>query len=265
MNENFIILNFPKFAGGKFISNCLSLSRHCCPQNLITARHLLTNPEDYEYRFHAIMSTLPSTTVDMKNWISHYEFGDQQFYGPSVVQWQFGISRAPEDLIKTLLTANFRMFLVAHNGDVAVRNLLKVWPGSSVIKLINYTKFSEISRQLKSSDKSPLDNYAGNYCKQKYTELAGVSWPSWEQFESVGYNIRLLPNYSDIADEVVQFYNWDGIDNNSVLFDIDNSIFDEVSFIENMKKLYGYFEFDDFNLDLIRQFWQAYISLHIDS
>jgi hypothetical protein len=142
--------------------------------------------------------------------------------------------------------------------------LLVAWPGATVIKLINHVKFSEISRRLKSNDTRTLDEYAGNYCKKKYLELSGNSWPVWEEFESVGYNIHKLPDYVNVADEIIEFYNWNMIDHNSVLFDVDNSIFEKNAFLTSMEKLYIDVGLDDFKSELIEKFWQAYIDLHID-
>jgi hypothetical protein len=262
-NSPFIILSFPRFAGGKFISNCLSSSKYCCPQDLYTASQLLINPDDYDFRLQRVMTTLPTSKNDMLNWISKFEFGDMQMYGPVVKQWQSGVASTPTKLVGQLIDQKLSLFLTAHGGDQSVRNLLDAWPGSTVIKLINHVAFSEISKNLKSRDNSKnLDDYAGNYCKKKYQALAGVSWPTWENFESVGYNIRRLPEYSDVVDEIEQFYNWDNIDHNSVLINIDQSIFDKTKFLTSMEKLYADVGFDDFNPALIEEFWQAYITLH---
>lgn len=261
-NSPFVIISYPRFAGGKFISNCLSLSRHCCPQDPRTATQLLIDPTDYNFRLRQVMTTLPESKNNMVDWIAKYEFGDMQLYGPVNNQWRSGIASPPGKLIQQLIDQRLRLFLMAHGGDQSVKNLLTAWPGSTVIKLINHVKFSEISKNLKSNDAISLDSHAGNYCKKKYQELSGKSWPTWERFESVGYNIRKLPEYSDVSDEISQFYNWDNIDDNSVLFDVDNSIFEKTAFLTNMEKLYVNIGLDDFDPELIEKFWQAYIALH---
>lgn len=265
MSENFIILSFPRFAGGKFISNCLSLSRYCCPQDLTTAEYLLTNPEDYDFRLRTVMSTLPPTRSKMINWISQYEFGDREFYGPDVLQWKNGICQPPNKLIKLLLDANFKLFLVAHGGDLSVRNLLKVWPKATVIKFVNHVKFSTISKKLKSNNNIELDQYAGNYCKTKYESLAGMDWPSWHEFESSGYNANqfILTHPAQIIKEMREFYPEYNTDT-QIIFDVDSCIFNQYKFLTSMEALYQKLNFDDFNADLITKFWQAYIDLHID-
>ena len=68
-SHNPVIIQFPRFAGGKFISNCLALSKYAVPQDAATARYLLDNPTDYNYRFARVNDTLPKTVGKMKNWI----------------------------------------------------------------------------------------------------------------------------------------------------------------------------------------------------
>ena len=265
MNENFVILNFPRFAGGKFISNCLSLSRYCCPQDPAIARNLLSRPSDYNYRFSSIIRTLPPDRSDMSRWIQHYEFGDVQLYGEAVTQWQHGISCPPTELVNQLLDSGLKLFLTSHGGDLAVRNLLIPWPESTVVTLINHVEFSTISKKLKSTDTCSLDEYAGNYCKAKYESLAGEAWPTWSEFESVGYDIDKLQTHHLVADEISKIYNWQGINARSILFDVDAAMFDKHKFLESMQLLYEKLNLDDFDPELVGKFWQLYMTLHIDN
>lgn len=265
MNNNFIIIAFPRFAGGKFISNCLSLSKFCCPQDTKTAEYLLINSDDYNYRIESIMRTIPPTQALMINWIEKYEFGDNQIYQTAFNQWLNGITCEHSELVEKLIAAGFYLFLTAHGGDESVRNLLKVWPNSTIIKLINHVKFSKISYSLKSVDKTSINEQAGNYCENKYNELAGPSWPSWKEFESVGYDIRNLPNYKEVTDEILSFYNWRDVDNNTFLFDVDNSIFNRTKFLMAMERLYEQLGLTDFNPILVEKFWQSYMELHVDN
>jgi hypothetical protein len=257
-------MNFPRFSGGKFISNCLSLSKHCCPQSPIMANHLITNPSDYKYRLEGILTTLPTTRYEMINWIQRYEFGDTQFYGSSANSWQQGLSAEISALVMQVLNAGMSVFLTAHGGDVSVKNLLRIHPDAVVVNLINHVNFSTISQKLKSTSSLTLDDYAGNYCKSKYEQLAGLDWPAWQDFEAAGYNIKQMPAYAPVADEIMQFYNWDGV-NRLLTFDVDRSIFDKNLFLQSMEKLYQDLGFNDFNPELVGKFWQAYISLHVDT
>ena len=265
MKINFIILSFPQFAGGKFISNCLSLSKLVCPQDSNVAKYLLNNPADYDYRLAAVLGTLPRDRRGMRDWIAKFEFGDLQLYGPTVSIWQSGMNKSPTNLVTDLLTAGFRLFITAHGGDVSVRNILTVWPNSLILQLINHVKFSEISKNLKSDNNKTLRDYAGNYCNEKYSELAGKDWPSWREFDSVGYDIQQLPNYASVREEILEFYNWKGINNKTVLFNIDESIFNQTKFLIAMEKLYKQLGLPDYNPELVGIFWRSYINLHVDT
>jgi hypothetical protein len=266
MHSNFIILSFPQFAGGKFISNCLSLSKKCCPQDPQCAEYLLSNPDDYEFRFNSVMKTLPPTRKEMINWISTYEFGDAQLYGKATFHdWLSGIATPPGILVKRLINSNFNLFITTHGNDVTTRNLLKIWPDATILKLINHTKFSNISKNLKSDGTIFSEDRSGNYCKKKYSELAGPDWPSWEEFEMAGYDIQKLDGYQTVQDEILSFYNWKNICNKTVLFDVDTAIFNQVNFLSAMRNLYEQLELPDFNPNLVGTFWQSYMSLHVDN
>lgn len=264
MNDNFIIMAFPRFAGGKFLSNCLALSKHCVPQDLTAADYLVDHPDDYQYRFDCILKTLPPDQQSMIHWIPQYEFGDINLYGNIVNDWQSGAANYNLNLVtKKIIKSGLKTFLIAHGGDRQIKNFCKVWPNSSVIKLINHRAFSEISRSLKSKCEHSLDFYAGNYCKYKYDQLAGPDWPDWKSFENVGYDSRLIASIkTNIQEEILEFYNWKNINISSFVFDVDNSYFDRDRFLTAVEALYQWAKFDDFNSNLVGKFWKMYMDLH---
>lgn len=263
-NNNMIIISFPRFAGGKFISNCLSLSRYCVPQKIEFAEYLLAHPDDYQYRLSAVMSSLPPQK-EIKKWISHYEFSESLIYGSVWSKWSQGewAEDVNFDIIQKLSDANLQMFLIGHGEPV---NFLKIWPNARIVFLTNHRKFSEISLKLKSYSEDSLDQLAGNYCKEKYNQLSGKSWPTWEQFDSVGYNINKLDGYSkEVITEISEYYPCSTINNAMYTFNIDDCIFDKHKFSTSMSELYNQLGFDDYNQILVEKFWQSYMSLHIDN
>ena len=257
-----IILYFPSFAGGKFISNCLSLSKHACPQHVSAVDHLIDNPTDYQYRFDKVMTTLPPKQ-DMHNWINRYEFGDRQLFGPSFLKWKDGVKFDQTTVAaKRLFQTPMHFFLTSNSHP---ENLLKVWNRAKVITLINHQVFSKISKQLKSKLIN-TKNHAGNYCKEQYELLSGNSWPTWHEFESSGYNANqfILTHPAHIIKEMREFYPEYNTDT-TIIFNVDSCIFNQYKFLTSMEALYQKLNFDDFNADLITKFWQAYIDLHIDT
>jgi hypothetical protein len=260
-------MSFPRFAGGKFIANCLSLSRHTCPTNTSAVDILIQNPTDYEFRFGLICQTIPKSREDMKRWIKEYEFSDTKLYGQQFNAWSNGeVDNKFTEPTRKLVHSGLKMFITCHGGDRNLARLTTIWKGASVIQLINHRRFSDISCGLKTNDKTPIYEYAGNYSEEKYVDLRGSDWPSWKEFEEVGYDIRNIPNVTqEIKNEIMGFYNWSDIDCGSVYtFNVDGSIFDRSMFLKNMSELYDKLGFDDFNSSLMEQFWKSYMCLHID-
>ena len=257
-----IILQFPAYAGGKFISNCLSLSRHAVPQHATVAEYLLNSPTDYQYRFDRVVETLPPKH-DMHNWIAKYEFGDRQLYGSMVSDWQQGqVSDSMVPLIEKLSQSSLGFFLVSHGH---AGNLLKVWPNATLIILTNWEKFYNISKQLKSKDSISRD-HLGMHCREKYESLSGPDWPSWQEFDQSGYNIKsFVSRYPEhIIEEILEFYPEYQADS-IIAFDVDVCIFNQTMFLSAIEQLYKKLNFDDFNADLVGKFWQAYMDLHVDT
>lgn len=264
MADPFVILFFPRFAGGKFLSNCLALSKHCVPQDHDSAEYLTARPDDYQYRLDRVLKTLPPDRISMINWIPQFEFGDHNLYGDVFQDWEDGVVNKNVNMItKKIIDSGLKTFLTTHGSESGVRQLYQTWPNSPIIKLINHRKFSGISWSLKSDCSHSLDSYAGNYCESKYNQLAGPSWPLWREFEMRGFDPRLCDDCtSDTQREMLQFYNWQDIDGLFSVFDVDNSYFDRDNFLNAMESLYRWLEFDDFNPELVGTFWQAYMRLH---
>lgn len=270
-SPNAIIVYYPSFTGGKFISNCLSLSKHAIPQSAEAGRHLLDHPDDYEFRFNVVMSTLPEKS-DMKKWVQQYELGDRNlFIQEDVETWYSGginVVTDTRDIIHKIIDHKFDFFITAHGGSFSseTQNLLKVWPNAKVIVLINYEKFWAIASTLKTDRVfNSITDVAGDDCKERYNEIKGISWPSWEEFQTANYNIDLIDVDLSVREEIKQYYKWHLLKNPYFQFDIDNNIFDQDKFLNAMKKLYDQLGYDDFNHDLVGKFWQAYIRLHIDN
>jgi hypothetical protein len=242
-----IILQFTKFSGGKFISNCLALSKYSVPQSSVAAKYLINYPDDYNYRFQKVLSTLPSNTNDMKNWINKYEFGDNQ----------------QEQALPQLSISNLNFFLTSHQPTMTLKHL-SLWEQAKVIILINHRKFSEISCKLKSNQET-VEDVTGNYCIEKYNLLKGECWPAWEEFNNAKFNPNNIPDLtSNIIEEMCNFYIDYQINVTNFGFDIDNYIFIKSKFLDAISDLYNNLGYDDFNPNLIGKFWEKYIKLHID-
>jgi hypothetical protein len=258
--HNATVVNFTSFSGGKFVTNCLSLSQHACPQDPVAAKYLLTNPKDYDYRLKSILTTLPDKS-QIKLWRS-FEFGDFQLYGSAFKKWTSGNATPKINHITTeLCNSNLKFFIINHSMNPT--NLLQVWKNATVITLINSEKFQAVAMSLKNEKIINAANLNGNYCKQKFELLRGPDWPDWTTFENAGYDISKFKNIDNsISQEIEQFYPLQS-SKNQVLFNIDACIFDVEKFLESMQALYLSLNFLDFRHDLVEKFYTKYISLHI--
>ena len=259
---NSIILRFPRYAGGKFIGNCLALSQHAVPQHAEIAKNLLVSPTDCQYRFREIMKTLPSTQDQMKNWVEKFEYGDLMMYGSVNKSWKHrGSAREllVNSVTRELSNSNLCFFQVSHNDENTLDNILKVWPNSRIVQLINHTTFSTISKYLKCVDPNITLEQTGNYSLEKYSVLAGPDWPTWQEFASAKFDTRQFPLLpAHIVTEINTFYP----PITMIPFDVDNCIFEKNAFLESMYDLYNSLGFTDFDSKLVGEFWQAYIDLH---
>jgi hypothetical protein len=255
-----VISCFPAFAGGKFLSNCLSLSQNACPQDAKAATFLMQQPNNYQYRLQTVLSTLPRYQ-QRRQW-RDFEFGDSQLYGDlQWRQWNRGIAEPLNDITRRLCNADMYFFITNHGMDPTA--LRKVWPKATLLILTNFRRFQKISMSVKVDQTAhDLGDVNGNYCEEKYKVLAGPDWPSWQDFEKHGYCLTHLDIKPSIKEEMAEFYHQVPNTVRMVMFDMDASIFDLKDFLTSMRKLYDDLDLTDFNKELVSQFYLAYINLH---
>lgn len=256
-----VVVNFPKFAGGKFLINCLSLSQHTVPQHAESALLLIANPRNIALRKQVVFGSLPNAD-DMVHW-DNYELGCQQLYGSEVDYWRRGIRmESTSDVVAPLTCSDLTGFMVSHNLD-EVRQLQRVWPNLIMIRLFNYEHWQNLSLNLKGGTPG-LSKYNGNECEEQYDEIAGPDWPTWQQFAEFSYDTRKLhPRYARYVKEIEQFYTYGSFTAPCFEFDV-SSYTDWNRFETQCRELYTWLNFKDFNPKLIKELWQSYVSLHID-
>jgi hypothetical protein len=296
-SDNLLVMWYPQYAGGKFIMNCLSLSRHCVPLEAEACQHLLIHPTDYKYRLDKILSTLPPKHK-MSQWLS-YEFHTGNFYEQnyksdsnlvhkstnavkSLAEHHFmpiistfkrihsGMVREAgiDQLILQLIDKNIDFFAESRGNVEVVKQYLLMWPNSKIIKLINFKKFQSLAADKKqpTNRENLLSYYSGNECQEKYESIKGADWPTWEIFEKNDYNVDKVAMQVNIPTEIVteikQFYPWHNISNPIFNIDVDDTYFDKDKFFMQMQKLYGWLGYDDFNETLLSKYYTTYIDLH---
>lgn len=229
-----IIMWFPAYAGGKFISNCLCLSKHFVPS---VTDFDLTKTLDIDYRLETVLRTLPDKD-HMKNWLQ-YEFGEHDRSG---------------DFYKLAKSMKLRCIRTTHNYNA---ELINEWKPSSIVKLIHYEEFRRLAFSLKKINR-PLLNEDDQI---RYEQVSGAAWPTYEEFSTVGFDSRKLDLTDYTRNEVNQFYPLGATNIHTCLFD-QSTIFNKESFLNQMQKLYLELDLDDFNRDATCIFYTKYAILH---
>jgi len=235
---NDILMSFVEYSGGKFVKNCICLSKYFLFNSKDKdLEYLINNPEDYQYKLKCILSTLPKKE-NMKHWRT-YEFGE--------------IDRNST----IFLLAKKKGFRFARTMHSFSKDLLNLCKDAVIIKLINYEKFRDIASKLKHANLKETDE-----CESKYKIVAGDDWPSFQKLQSSGFNTKFLEiTDQNILEDIHKYYQFGTIENKMFLYDKDK-IFNMSDFMSQMKKLYEYLNLDDFNEELVSVYYTEYMKLH---
>ena len=257
-----IVMNYSPYTGGRFIANCLSLSKHTLLTAPACADYLISNPTDYSYRLAKILATLPDQG-NMPNW-TDYELDIIQPNNLIDYEQNDAVRRVN---IEKMVRSGMSYFIIAHGSVDGLRSIVNLCKNSKIVKLVNSRKFQTICLELKKSNRiSSINNditlFNGNECEEKYNILKGNDWPTWKDFDLNGCNMRQFKLEENIKQEIGQYYKWNTIDNDLFNVDIDSNIFDTDMMIEEIRKLYDKLSFDDFSPDLVRQYHDPYLKLH---
>lgn len=262
LSENATIMSFLPYSGGKFLSNCLSLSKNFCPQDPEVAKYLLEFPDDYDRRLETVMKTLPPSDRIL-DWRS-YEYGDMQFYGRPFLLWGSGVAAAPIDLTKKLCDSNMRFFITDHTMTPV--NLCRIWKKATIVRLVNFRKFRDLCLIKKTgSQPTNIDQIHADdgYYDLYKNFLPRSDWSTWEQFQRSGYDI----DKCDILDrekirKIDKLHDLQIIQRRVILYDVDQNYFDRNKFLTSVQNLYSNFGLSDFSYDLTGFFYDKYMSLH---
>jgi len=227
-----IILVYPTYTGGKFIANCLALSRHCVVQSEPLARLDLKfkkfDPTYYEFKLKSVMKSLPPID-NMRNWFD-YEFGCDKLYGIHEDFYKENNIKTIREriscnvVLNDILTQGKLSCTITHDYRTLMKQML-IYPQAKIIEFKNFDNFRALAATLKSSKHTLTDN---------------------------GYISAREYYYKD-----QEFYQLD-----SFMIDVDNTFMEWHPFNQMMQELYDYLGFDDYNSELVYKFWVAYTNLH---
>lgn len=215
-NGRIIAVNFVPGSGGKFIQNCLALSRHCVVKLENAVRWQVDRPFNktlYEQKLAWILKTVPPKE-DMHNWLK-YELRDDWFFGRIFADTD---ELESSDLPAHLELAGIHQLWVTYSAHAhgSAKHVERYWPTVKYVCLTNADKFIADWAEIKNHNNTRNDLGTG-----------------WETPEGAGFN-----------------------------FDIDSCIYNETKFLAQMKQLYEWLEWDDFDIAPIPQYYRAYIAIH---
>lgn len=213
-NGKIVAVNFIPGAGGKFVQNCLALSRYCVLKTENATRWQLHHPSNrtlYNQKLVWALKTIPQKN-DMYDWLA-YELRDDRYFGRIFSgDDQISSDELPQHL-KLAAQQNLWITYSAHSHGSA-QHLEKYWPTVKYVCLTNADQF--------------IADWA--LVKNRYSSTLG---PDWETPVGVGFD-----------------------------FDIDSCIYNESAFLAQMRSLYEYLGWDDFDQTKIPEFYRAYIAIH---
>ena len=259
---NAIILNYPPFGGGKFISNGLALSKYCVHIDHDAMTHLIRFPDDYEYRLHKSLSTIPNNSKEGTYWRSKYELNNPLLYGRGIPIF----NNYNTKLISQCLDAGLDIFAISHFSPDKFNELTSKFTAHKIIRLIKFKKFWEIAQQLKKDDEfcpNWNESTGAVYNEETYNVLHRCGWPTWKEFEDVAFDLNKIPNLSDsVLEQMNEFYYLHHSTQPMFIVDVDQTYFSIKKLISLFQNLYNWLGYDDFNQDLIKQFVEKYVNFH---
>ena len=227
-----IFLIYPKYVGGKFISNCLALSKYCVVQNSALAKIDLKfkniDQSYYDFKLNSILKSLP-VKDQITNW-SMFEFGCDKLYGINEAFYQDNDIKTIREQISTnkmleeIQAHHKNSCTIVHDYRTLMKELV-IFPNAKIIEFKNFDAFRKLSAQLKSSIDPTQDST---------------------------YNLTKEYHYKD-----QDFYQLE-----SFVVDVDATFMEWYPFNQMMMLLYDFMGFDDYNSELVYKFWVAYTNLH---
>lgn len=281
-SDKLIILNFPPYAGGKFLANCLALSKHAVVQDRFIAdfdcrlnsiadfnamqdewRHSLLNVYDFVCNF---------------GWEKYCQYQNENIDALEYVKKLTHTEDPFKDYFKTKLEYILSCFPFMDYYDFKLKMVMSTIPKER-IEAKNWDKYELGCYQLSGTLGISEIDYASNFSTQmvnitnsdKNFFLVDHSpgarfllekWPNAKVLRLVNYTtFQVLA--AEIKGGTSRGTPW--IDDNSscdYTFDVDANYFHEDSFLKEVSSLYDQLKYDDFNEGLIQQFYREYIKIH---
>jgi len=227
LTPNVILAYYPSFAGGKFVINCLSLSKYSVISDTKYAvqdmSYTIFDNSYYQFKLNSIMTTLPPPNKKTE-WRT-FEFRDWQLagidndeYRRQSVEYLRNYKFTP--MLEQVVESGKCHFFVSHYYDTT-KGFKQVWPNARIISLVNWKNFVKLAGAFKASPSEDIDKQLDYLLDFPST----LPWPS-------------------------------------LIYDVDHSIFSKENHLRSIKNLYIALGWDDFNEDLVGRYYDEYRYLH---
>ena len=218
--KNCIVIYYPATTGGKFLANCLGLSRHCVLNNIDWATWDLAQSDTHQYRqakLRRVQLTVPHSADDIY-WSNNEIDEHRGLLLPQIRSDQVSAE------VQAVIESDRRYCLICHSREHLLE-LLKEFPGITVIKFTNFIRWMRISAF------KNIDTY--NSIDRK------VNYHYW-----VDKNELVEPDAAYI------------------LFDVDTNFLDIHQLEQSLQDLYLKLGFDDFDRTPWRDYYLTWFNAH---
>lgn len=245
--ENICIVRYPRYAGGKFIIVCLGLSAGSVLQDQTYARLDLDGILSSKDKFELVKLRLLQESKE--NWQDFLGLGDFALFNHRKAgnSTEFDLSKLSNEVIELTNCSTKKFFISAHsNGET--KSCYKFFPNAKMLKFVNYAPIILERRGV-----------AGLHTKQTLVLWNLVKKAHWTDIPPIDHEkFVVLPEYHElltqypaickkIETDITQYHRQYTDRSGNVIWDCNNFLNKE-KFLDGVRDLYGYFDFNDFDL-----------------
>lgn len=256
--DNLIIVRYPRWAGGKFLINCLGLSNGAVLQDAGLAKKDINGQLSIQDKFNILVERVHNTPAS--KWYD-LMMGCQNLFGFSEMDISADLSLDQlhiNPVIFNLINTDRKFFIVCHNQS-RYQVMKKLFPLAKTIVFKNAKKF------VQTRSESPEIHMHWNHIKETH-------WPSVppklvQDFNFLPDLIKqdLVKHFPDFIDKLIDSTDYEEFDEVTTFNWDTNWYFSADTTVNQLQNLYFYFGLSDFDQNLITNFynlWRDKISQH---
>lgn len=243
--DRMIIVVYPRLTGGKFLTNCLGLSRDAVLQDKWLALRQLGNKLDPGDKYNLIMDRLGKVGPSWND----LNLGCTQYFNSNLEEDHDLLIFPP--MVQSVTDRGWYAFKLGHFYSEFDRYRL-IWPNAQIIKLVNYQNFIMTYRK----------NEKSNRAQKYWNDVKNDDWPDRPPDSLDEYNQLSEKTRQELEilfeDEFRQTYLTDFADvDSTATWNCDWYLSAEDT-VESVRNFYKLFNLRDFNPDWITNYWRLW-------